>query len=253
MAIEKTADRTTVRDNHRYVAVRPRPMRTVAEFRAFLRTRGRAETWPDLSGLPHGNGGRVLVLPVIGRTDHDTMPLRAALDRLGHTTHTSGLGRNFGPTAAAMAGVLNRTRRLADRHGPISIVGLSMGGLFARWAAHEIPDCVQHVATVCSPFRQPLQSVFTPLGLFARAWDGGLASIAAVEATPSMPWTAIYSRRDGIVAWRSCMDPDAPEHCYEANCDHVGMSSNHTVLNILANRLAPSRPAPRAPTLRSST
>jgi hypothetical protein len=97
-----------------------------------------------------------------------------------------------------------------------------MGGLFARFLAHARPPMVSQVITVCSPFRDPLDSAWLPLRPLVGAWPG--VDIAAmsfmVRQTPPVPWSALYSQLDGVVAWRSCQDPAAPTHCFEINCRH---------------------------------
>ena len=122
--------------------------------------------------------------------------------------------------------------------GPVNLVGLSMGGLFARWLAHRHPALVRQVITVCSPFRSPLDSFFLPLRRIAQLWPcdvGGF--IDAVGRKPSVPSTCLYTITDGTVAWSSCLDPETPADCFAFEGPHVTMATNAAVCSRLAERL----------------
>ncbi|MFT8244884.1 esterase/lipase family protein [Roseomonas sp. BN140053] len=230
-----------------YAPVRPPIRRTAAEAVAFLRQRS---VLADDPALPRGQGRPVLVLPVLGRGDRHTVPMRGALERLGYRPFGWGLGTNAGPTPRLLAGVEHRLLALHAEHGPLDLVGFSLGGVFARLLAHRHPDKVRQVATVCSPFREIVDSAFLPLRPFLRAWGTpDLPDLAAEASRPlPVPGTFLFSRTDGIVAWESCIEPSRPEDCFEVPGPHVGIGQNPAVLAILACRLgrdlsgeAPSR------------
>lgn len=224
-----------------YAPVRPAIRRTAAEAMTFLRPDTGLPVDPV---LPRVEGRPVLVLPVIGRGDVHAAPMRAALDRLGYRAFGWGLGTNFGPTPRIMAGVERRLLALHAEYGPLDIAGFSLGGVFARLLAHRHPDKVRQVATVCSPFRETADSAFLPLRPFLRAWrTPDLVEIAAGAARPlPVPGTFVFSRRDGVVAWRSCIEPSRPEDCFEIPGLHVTITRDPDVLAILARRLARDLP-----------
>ncbi len=221
--------------------VRPAIRRTGAEAMAFLRPN---RTLPVDPSLPRGDGRPVLLLPVIGRGDAHAAPMRAALEQLGHRAFGWGLGTNLGPTPRLLAGMERRLLTRHAEHGPLDVVGFSLGGVFARLLAHRHPDKVRQVATVCSPFRETVDSAFLPLRPFLRAWrTPDLTGIAARAARPlPVPGTFVFSRNDGIVAWRSCVEPSRPEDCFEIPGPHVTITRDADVLTILARRLARRRP-----------
>ncbi len=202
---------------------------------AFLRPNASLVVDPT---LPRGDGRPLLVLPVIGRGDLHAAPTRAAFDQLGYRTFGWELGTNVGPTPQLLAGTERRLIALHAEHGPVTIAGFSMGGIFARLLAHLHPEKVRQVATICSPFREPLDSAFLPLRPFLRAWrTPNLLEVARKVAQPlEVPGTFIFSRNDGIVAWRSCVEPAQPEDCFEIPGLHVTINRDPVVLAILARR-----------------
>ncbi len=119
-----------------------------------------------------------------------------------------------------------------------------MGGIFARLLAHLHPDKVRQVATVCSPFRETMDSALLPLPPFLRVWrTPDLPQMASMAAQPlPVPGTFIFSRNDGIVAWESCVEPSQPEDCFEIFGAHVTINRDPEVLTVLARRFARELP-----------
>jgi hypothetical protein len=195
---------------------------------------------PIAAGAPRGNGSAVLALPGVFRTDAQTADLRLLLNRLGYVAYGWELGRNFGPTGALMQGALARLTALAEAHGKVSVVGFSMGGLFARWLAGQAPDLVSQVITVGSPWRAPMHSACVPAPLIKTAWrNQNLGAMADdIEGPLPVPVTSLFSQRDGIVAWESCRDPATPADNIEVECSHVMMEQNADVFRHVADRLA---------------
>jgi pimeloyl-ACP methyl ester carboxylesterase len=219
---------------------RPALSRTLAEVAA-LPTRARPD--PDVAALlaraPRGDGP-VLVMPASLCGDWQTETIRRFLSELGYRAFGWNLGMNLGPTPRVVAELPELLASLAAEHGPVSVVGFSMGGLFARWLGVRAPALVRSVVTVCSPFRAPTESVFLPLDPLVEAWWGSeLRSLAEEMARPlAVPATFIYSRDDGIVAWESCCDTDRPADNIETQGPHVSVAQNLDVFRIIAERLA---------------
>jgi pimeloyl-ACP methyl ester carboxylesterase len=199
---------------------RPRLLHTAMDFTALLPRR--PINHRSLNGVPPGDGGAVLVLPGIGHDDRQTARFRDGLKMLEYTPFGWELGRNWGPTARLMEGVGVRLARLAREHGSVRVVGFSMGGLFARFLAQSKPHLVRQVVTVCSPFGDPLHSAWfsvRPALPFWRDVDIGTLTYV-VRLRPEMPWLAVYSRIDGVVGWRACLDETAPLNCVEVHVRH---------------------------------
>ncbi|HEY0205940.1 MAG TPA: alpha/beta fold hydrolase [Acetobacteraceae bacterium] len=192
--------------------------------------------------------GAVLVLPTLLHSDRQTRALRAAIARQGYAVFGWGLGRDWGPTPRLMGGAEARLLEISNAYGPVSLVGLSMGGLFCRWLAAAYPARVRQVITVCSPFRAPFDSFFLPLRPLLRLWPvrNLTAQAAALERRLPVPETNLYSPRDGIVAWQSCYDPARPQDAAAIDSLHVLIATDPAVQAVVLERLeAPVSASPR--------
>jgi pimeloyl-ACP methyl ester carboxylesterase len=194
----------------------------------------------SLQGCPEGDGSPVLVLPGILHDDRQTESFRAGLEMLQYRPLAWELGRNLGPTARLMEGTSVRLSRVAREYGPVRLVGFSMGGLFARFLAQAKPHLVRQVITVCSPFADPLHSAWLPSGPASAIWrDVDLGTLAYMtRLRPSVPWAAIYSRLDGVVAWQACRDEAVPEQCFEVPVRHRVAMAETPVFVAVAKCLA---------------
>lgn len=198
---------------------------------------------------PRGDGHGVLVLPGFMATDVSTRPLRAFLRRLGYDAQPWLLGRNVGPTDAIVDGLPRRLRDLHTSTGRrVSLVGVSLGGVFARDLAPSHADLVRQVITLASPFRLPVRysgPELTNTGPLYRAFRPRHSRRAAERPEEddlpllSVPSTAIYTRTDGVVPWQSCLEREAAtSQSIEVWGSHCGLGHNPLVLSIIADRLA---------------
>jgi alpha/beta hydrolase fold len=217
--------------------------RTAAEVIALLRPSPFPEfESPLLQAFERGDGHPVLVLPASFRSDRQTAKLRAFLAGLGYGAHGWELGVNLGPIASIIRRAAERVADLFARHGTVSLVGFSMGGLFARLLAIRYPARVRQVITVCSPVHGPEHSVWIPLDPLLGLWPGAdlRALLVELDVPPVVPSTCIYSRDDGIVRWTHCRDARiSPQDNIEVRGCHMTMPHNPEVWRILATRLAP--------------
>jgi pimeloyl-ACP methyl ester carboxylesterase len=198
---------------------------------------------PGLAAEPRGDGGVVLVFPGYGTGDASTAVLRAYLRWLGHRARGWGLGRNTGEVPELLARTTALVADAARRAGrPVSLIGWSLGGYLARETARERPDDVAHVVTLGSPVVGGPKYTAVADAYRRRGYDLDVmeAEVAARSRVPlRTAVTAIYSRTDGIVAWRACIDDANPdvEHV-EVRTTHLGLGFAPEVYRIVARRLA---------------
>jgi len=192
-----------------------------------------------------GDGHPVLVLPGFMATDKSTSPLRKHIDRLGYTTYGWDIGRNFGKEEYldVLTNKLSEIHALHERH--VTLIGWSLGGVFARQLAKTHPDAVKQVITLGSPFRNVMQS--NNASWIHQLLRGGKNVSAADEKLlidlpkpAPVPTTAIYTKEDGIVPWEYCLEKEeGPIHQnIQVRGSHIGLGFNASVLQIIANRLS---------------
>lgn len=204
---------------------------------------------PLLATTPNGDGHPVLVLPGFATSDASTRLLRRFLEGKNYDVRAWTLGRNLGPRAIGHDGekliaVLEKIH--AETGRKVSIVGWSLGGLMAKILAGRRPDLVRQIITLGSPLSgSPKSSNVWRLyeGLTGDRVDGENSKrhLDAAQTPPLMPSTAIYTKADGIVAWRNCMlAPHDLTDNIEVRGSHCGLGVNPVVLYAVADRLAQS-------------
>lgn len=212
--------------------------RAINEFGAFL------GALPLLSLTAKGDGHPVLVLPGLVTSDTSTRPLRAFLKSRGYAVSGWGLGRNFGLRDGIQEAMVDLLKELNDTHGrKVSLVGWSLGGLYARQLAKMMPERVRSVITLGSPFAGSPKA--TNAWRVYEAVSGQRAEHSNptfggdMAKTPPVPTTAIFSRSDGICAWQGCMEkPGAQVENIEVQGSHCGMGHHPAVVYAVADRLA---------------
>ena len=197
---------------------------------------------PLLRLAPRGDGHPVLVFPGLLASDVTTLPLRRYLKNRGYAAYPWELGFNLGPRERVVEASLARVKELRRQHGRrVSLIGWSLGGLYAREFAKEAADDVRSVITLGTPFTgHPKATNAWRLYEFATGHKIGAPEIhEPLRAPPPVPTTSIYSRSDGIVAWPCSLNPDAAHtENVEIQASHLGMGMNPLALYAIADRLA---------------
>ncbi len=192
-----------------------------------------------------GDGHPVLVLPGLGATDVSTSLLRKFLEDLGYATYAWDMGRNRGFQDETHAALQNRLNNIHHQHRQkVSVIGQSLGGVYARELAKVAPSQVRQVITLGSPFSgHPLAST----GIRFYEWLSGhniedldFNRHQAIRSTPSVPTTSVYSKLDGIVAWKCSIEAAGAltENVHLRGATHCGMACSPAALYLLADRLA---------------
>jgi pimeloyl-ACP methyl ester carboxylesterase len=196
---------------------------------------------------PAGDGHPVMVLPGFLGGDDSTLALRRFLTRLGYVPLPWLEGTNTGRPEQLHAAARRFYRLQRSTDQKISLVGQSLGGVYAREIAREFPHAVRSVITLGSPFGATGEEETNPMvaqlferlsGLEIEDMQERLGGID--PRTPlGLPSTAVYSKTDGVVAWQTCLEQVTPlSENIEIRGSHSGMAANPHVLHIIADRLA---------------
>jgi pimeloyl-ACP methyl ester carboxylesterase len=212
--------------------------RAIHELGAFL------GALPLLSLAPRGDGHPVLVLPGLIASDVSTRPLRAFLRNRGYYVKGWGQGRNLGLRAGLQDAMTDLLQEMNDTHGrKVSLIGWSLGGLYARQLAKMMPERVRSVITLGSPFAAGPRSTNAwrvyEMASGRRADEEDARFGGALATPPPVPTTAIFSRTDGICAWQGCVQQSsARAESIEVESSHCGMGHHPAVVYAVADRLA---------------
>ncbi len=198
--------------------------------------------FPLLRCMPHGDGHAVIVFPGLAAPDMSTLPLRLFLSATGYRAYGWELRFNFGPRAGVIEASLEHVRKVRRSTGrKVSLIGWSLGGVFAREIAKLAPDDVRCVITLGSPFTgHPRANNVWRLYEFASGHKlDDPDQLASVREAPSVPTTSVFSRTDGIVAWPCCLQQRGSRaESIEVSASHIGMGMNPVTWYAVADRLA---------------
>lgn len=163
--------------------------------------------------LPRGDGHTVIVIPGLGADNASTSYLRHFLSSVGYNAIPWDNGRNLGPTDGLDKMVDSIARHVVDQSlqsgTTVTIIGWSLGGIYAREVAKQVPSHVRHVITLGTPFRN-LSGCTNAETLYKYLTNGRSYYCANTEAqiaiAPPMSFTSIYSKTDGVVDWQSSLE-----------------------------------------------
>ncbi|WP_249147601.1 esterase/lipase family protein [Bradyrhizobium jicamae] len=216
----------------------------LAEARSVLEFNSTLLLSPLLMQAPKGDGHPVLALPGFLASDLSMAPLRRYLKELGYDAYAWNMGRNFGGVVSRRAALRDLLKRVHEAAGrKVSIVGWSLGGVYARDLAVQMPDLVRSVVTLGSPFADDIRATNATrlYELLSGEAVGDIPDIrAAIAGDMPVPATSIYSRTDGIVNWHTTqLRPSATAENIEVHfASHVGLGVNPAALWAIADRLA---------------
>jgi pimeloyl-ACP methyl ester carboxylesterase len=216
----------------------------LAEARSIFELNSSLLLSPLLMRAPRGDGHPVLALPGFLASDLSMAPMRRYLKELGYETHAWNMGRNLGGVTGkrgALRDLLMQIHETAARK--VSIVGWSLGGIYARDLALQLPDVVRSVITLGSPFANDITATNATRLYEALSGEGINDNPEIREAIAGdlpVPATSIYSRTDGIVNWRTSLlrPSDTAENIEVHLASHIGIGVNAAALWAVADRLA---------------
>lgn len=224
-------------------AVPPSPVLLWSEWRSVAELAACGVAAPWLATLPKGDGHPVLVLPGLATSDLSTTPLRRFLKSRDYSVYGWKMGRNSGYREGVEQHIRKRLREIYKTHGRrVSLIGWSLGGIYARQLAKMAPEEVRMVITLGSPFRgNPRASHAWRLyeSMAGHSVDEVRLQQSDIETPPPVPFTSIYSRSDGIVAWECCVEEEGDRiENIEVEASHCGIAHHPTSLGVIADRLA---------------
>src|SRR4051795_5753393 len=218
----------------------------------------RSAVWRGAGQAP-GDGRGVVLIPGFLAGDNSLGIMTRWLRGLGYHTHKAGIRAHVDCSAAVCESLEGCLERMADKTGErVAIVGQSRGGIVARALAVQRPDLVSGIVTLGSPVRGMLNvhpvvlgsigvvgalgtlklpHLFTYKCLFGECCASFRESLECQAFPSDVGYTAVYSKRDGIVKWRACLDPCAGEHV-EVSSSHCGMSVHPDVYTVVGRSLA---------------
>lgn len=210
-------------------------------------------SWPLMKNVPKGDGHPVLLLPGFMADESTLVALKRFLRGRGYDVASWGLGRNVGLQPRHVDALVQKIRHLHHRTGrKVSLVGWSLGGVFAMVGAHQATECVRQVITLGSPVSvdehgskaAPLVKVLYrmfahPMGPAVHAMQPRIRKLRDREV-PAVPISCLFSISDGVVPPQEATVDGDPAHCENIRVagSHIGLGFNPMVLTIVADRLA---------------
>ena len=214
-------------------------------------------------GVPPGERRPVLLIPGFMAGDLSLGTMASWLRRAGYCTHRTGIRANFDCSEEACTRLEARLEHMAERHGErVIVIGQSRGGVFAKALGARRPELVEGIVTLGAPTVSQLAVhpfVLAPVGLVSALGTArvpGMFSVSCLRGAcckafrdalagpfpQDVGYVALYSRSDGVVQWRSCLDP-AADKLVEVSASHCGMGVNAQAFLAVAGALARFRGA----------
>ncbi len=234
---------------------KPKALHTALELRALYELALLPWSLPFLTTAPQGDGHPVLLLPGFMGSEVSLIALELYLRNRGYAVETWGLGRNLGFHSKHANALEQKIRHLHHKTGrTVSLVGWSLGGVFALYGAHQVPECVRSVVTLGSPIsvdpegsasppfvKAMYRLIAHPLGPAAHTMQPRAKKLRERTAL-AMPLSCLYSLSDGVVPpQEATVAGDASHHeNIRVPGSHTGLGFNAMVLWIVAERLSQS-------------
>jgi triacylglycerol esterase/lipase EstA (alpha/beta hydrolase family) len=198
--------------------------------------------------VTHGDLHPVVIFPGLGAADTSTQFLRSFLNDIGYKSYTWGQGRNLGPKGPIdtfLKLIIDHVEDIyiANGNRKISLIGWSLGGVYAREVAKLRPDLIQQVITLGTPFKKINNATNAAYVYELLSGDKNHNTDdmeIRISAPPQLPFTSIYSKTDGVVWWESSIEDDSEisQNIEVPYASHLGLGHNPISLFIIANRLS---------------
>ena len=206
-------------------------------------------------GIPHGDGGAVVLVPGFLTSDRYMTVMRRWLKRIGYRPYESGIGRNIRcPDLLVERLLLTIDQAYLETGRKVRLLGHSLGGSLARAAAARAPDKVEQVVTLGSPqaYAEMHPLIFTitrlvgegerrrptrPPECYTDSCTCEFARAAGEQLPPSVRGASLFTKSDGVVDWRCCLDRTGHPNI-EVPGSHLGLVFNRHVYQEVARLFA---------------
>jgi pimeloyl-ACP methyl ester carboxylesterase len=223
----------------------PNALLLALEFRAPWEFAAVLPSWPVLRKAPRGDGHPVIVFPGLSASDSSTVPLRRYIESLNYAVTGWNQGFNFGARSGVLESAKQQVVDVFESTGQkVSLIGWSLGGVYARELAKMMPDKVRLVITLGTPFSGSPRSTnaWRIYELTSGRRTDHDSSKYDLPGAPPVPTTSLYSRTDGIVAWRASLQAKSVANPSTENIEvlasHIGIGVNPSAWWAVADRLA---------------
>ncbi len=167
----------------------------------------------------------VMFIPGFMSCDAYLFPVIRRLNKKGICCYGWGMGVNTGYREKVKNSLVSRVERVAGA-GKITLIGWSMGGVYAREVCYELPEKVELVVTLGSPFRIEGRL----FNMIYKTVSGNTLSelnrVLERQKSYQLPLLQVYSIEDGVVPWESCA---FGESCVVGGT-HLGLPYNSQVI-----------------------
>jgi pimeloyl-ACP methyl ester carboxylesterase len=205
--------------------------------------------WESLQKqIPDSPGAPVLIIPGFLGNDAYMSPLKSTLSEKGYATYGWQQGINTGPSYDDARGLVQRLEDIYNSHeqAKVSIVGYSLGGVYARELARAYPDMVQSVITLGAPFAMDDARTAEIQKIYADLSPINNSTPVKTQTPPSVPTTSLYSKSDWIVHFEYSLHlPGAPAEDIEVNGGHIMMPLSKEASTITLCQLTRRAPHPK--------
>ncbi len=231
----------------------PARLHSLTEWRALLEITTLPLAWPLLAATPRGDGHPVLLLPGFMADELTLLALKTFLRGRGYDVRNWGLGRNLGFQRRHAQALEQKVRYLHHQTGrKVSLVGWSLGGVFALYGAIQASECVRQLITLGSPVSIDSQGSRSPRlikGLYRMIAHPMGPDVHVMQPRakklrehflPPVPTSCVYSLGDGVVPPQEATidgDPSLYENI-RVGGSHVGLGFNPMVMGVIADRLS---------------
>jgi pimeloyl-ACP methyl ester carboxylesterase len=212
-------------------------------------------------GVPRGNDQPVMLVPGFMSSDITMLELQRWLLRTGYDAHLSRIVWNTDCPDKTAKQLIARIKTIHNKTGQqVALIGHSLGGMLSKYIVQVEPELVDRVITLGSPFASLVKAHPSVVGIWDKLKNSqsgligrnlkpscatgyctcGFVKSMIMPEQVVTPQFAVYSKKDGVADWRSCIEED-PSANNEVNSTHIGMIMNPEVYRVIAKRLSQDR------------